>query len=83
MTIHGYVAYTRGCHCDVCRRAKADYQRDRRAAARASAADKSEDRTFKHGTRSGYEERGCRCWACRAARAASDRETQLKRKARR
>ena len=37
MTEHGYVAYTRGCRCDVCRAAKADYMRERRAAGRANA----------------------------------------------
>lgn len=31
---HGYVAYTYGCRCEVCRAAKADYMRARRAQAR-------------------------------------------------
>lgn len=34
---HGYIAYTHGCRCEVCRKAKADYMRERRAAARALA----------------------------------------------
>jgi hypothetical protein len=38
MSAHGYGAYTRGCRCDVCRGAKADYMRARRAASRALAA---------------------------------------------
>ena len=28
---HNYSGYTHGCRCDVCRRAKADYMRERRA----------------------------------------------------
>lgn len=34
---HGNGSYNRGCRCDVCRKAHADYQRERRAAARAEA----------------------------------------------
>ena len=34
---HGYGAYTNGCRCDVCRAAKAEYMRERRAAGRAKA----------------------------------------------
>lgn len=37
MTGHGYGAYTTGCRCEVCRKAKADYMRDRRAAGRTVA----------------------------------------------
>lgn len=84
---HGYGRYTRGCRCDVCRKAKADYMRARRATARALAA-KVTKRRFgdqpriglprrlargvKHGTRFAYEEHGCRCWPCTTARSASD-----------
>lgn len=35
---HGYGPYTNGCRCDVCKAAKADYQRAKRADARAVAA---------------------------------------------
>ena len=34
---HGYGPYTNGCRCDVCKKAKADYMRERRAAARKIA----------------------------------------------
>lgn len=34
---HGYNAYTYGCRCDVCRKAKADYMRERRAQGRIEA----------------------------------------------
>lgn len=38
MSEHGYSAYANGqCRCGVCRTAKADYMRERRAAARALA----------------------------------------------
>lgn len=62
---HNYSAYTRGCRCAVCRRAKADYVAGRRRQARRSPVALVEGIT--HG-RSGYEERGCRCETCWAAR---------------
>lgn len=34
---HGYVPYTKGCRCDTCRAAKAEYMRQRRANAREIA----------------------------------------------
>lgn len=37
MKTHRYSAYTNGCRCEVCRAAKADYMRERRAAARVLA----------------------------------------------
>jgi hypothetical protein len=37
MSAHGYGRYTNGCRCEVCRKAKADYMRQRRAEARALA----------------------------------------------
>ena len=35
---HGYGPYTRGCRCDACRKAKADYMREARRAGRERAA---------------------------------------------
>ncbi len=73
---HGYNRYTRGCRCPVCRKAKADYMRARRAAARRWAQSVTGGRyvadTDSHGTRYAYEELGCRCGSCTAARAAAD-----------
>lgn len=76
---HGYVAYTHGCRCDTCRKAKADYMRARRAKGRALARHvqtKTRRRYVApieaHGTRYGYEERGCRCIDCTDARTAAD-----------
>lgn len=82
---HSYGAYTRGCRCEACRRAKADYMRDRRAAARARAATPDRKGPYiapitRHGTRAGYEEHGCRCLDCTAARAAADRRHYAARK---
>ena len=65
VTIHGYGGYTNGCRCDVCRQAKADYMRDRRATAYLEPQQPVPDIT--HG-RFGYEERGCRCDVCVGAR---------------
>lgn len=76
MSTHGYGAYTRGCRCDVCRDAKADYMRERRAGARRAAHDHGPFHTatgITHGTRHGYEEHGCRCLPCTDARVESDR----------
>jgi hypothetical protein len=89
MTGHGYTAYTRGCRCEVCREAKADYMRARRAAGRALAQKHTSTRrgqparlvgTYRyvapverHGTRAAYEEHGCRCFDCTEARTAADR----------
>lgn len=88
MTAHGYNLYTHGCRCEVCRRAKADYMRDRRAEARKVAQKYTDPRPAanvwadgagrylatitRHGTRFGYEEKGCRCADCTAARTSSD-----------
>ena len=81
---HGYTAYTRGCRCDECRQAKADYMRGRRAMARYKAQKHTDGRPgpgvarylapkATHGTRAGYDEHGCRCEPCTAARRESDR----------
>lgn len=45
---HGYNAYTHGCRCDICRKAKADYMRERRAKARAQAQMHTRSSTGKH-----------------------------------
>lgn len=77
---HGYVPYTRGCRCDVCREAKADYMRARRKAAREEANRFREQGmrrividNITHG-RYGYEECGCRCGVCLQARADGERK---------
>ena len=67
---HGYVAYTHGCRCDICREAKATYQRERRRALKAGG---SVPRTAQHGLRTTYVEYGCRCSHCRRASAAANR----------
>jgi hypothetical protein len=82
MSEHGYAAYTKGCRCETCRAAKADYMRTRRAAGRAQAqefAAKYKGARLmadgaRHGTRAAYDERGCRCYACTKARTDSDRK---------
>lgn len=73
---HGYVRYTRGCRCEVCREAKNAYMRQRRAEARTEAQRHSVGRRGEpgsaryvadvrsHGTSYAYYERGCRCSAC-------------------
>jgi hypothetical protein len=73
---HGYNGYTLGCRCDICRKAKREYARERRAAAKQAADARGKERaagTFRHGTRFGYEERGCRCAECVEARRAMQR----------
>lgn len=47
MSGHGYVPYTRGCRCDVCRAAKAAYSRARRAEHRQIAAKHTRSSTGK------------------------------------
>lgn len=76
MSEHGYSAYTHDhCRCEVCRQAKADYVRARRAAGRQVAQPGVRvDDLKRHGTRFGYEERGCRCDECVGARHASERK---------
>lgn len=59
---HNYSSYTRGCRCDVCRRAKADYQRDLVARRRANGTP-----DHVHGTFNGYRNYGCRCDRCTEA----------------
>lgn len=55
---HGYVAYTKGCRCGVCRSAKAEYMRERRAAARVSAHANTLSSTGKRGSRHNIREVG-------------------------
>jgi hypothetical protein len=69
---HGYGPYTRGCRCGVCRQAKADYSRRRRAAAKETAEPGvTAAGGFTHGTRHGYDEHGCRCGPCTEAQRAA------------
>ena len=51
MSEHGYVAYTKGCRCDICRGAKADYMRERRALARTVAQRHTVSSTGKRSSR--------------------------------
>jgi len=97
MSDHGYVPYTRGCRCDVCRQAKADYMRARRAAARELARKYTDVRPHsdvwaddakrhyaqvdRHGTRYAYEEAGCRCLDCTEVRTVSDRNYRTRKPA--
>lgn len=82
---HGYSPYTHGCRCQVCRDAKADYQRARRrtaletARAATDTSCRGADRTgkvrhivptAKHGSAASYVELGCRCWDCTDAISA-------------
>lgn len=92
---HGYGRYTHGCRCEVCRQAKSDYMRDRRAAARRRAQTvralndelPPHRRSFMpipgitHG-KAGYEEQGCRCVECVGARSEADALTQFRRRQR-
>lgn len=61
---HGYTAYTNGCRCDICKRAKADYTANRRAEAIRTPDLVITDPAVTHGRRSTYDERGCRCDPC-------------------
>lgn len=63
---HNYGDYTRGDRCLLARQAKADYMRERRAAARSTAQWGVKLEGIVHG-RYGYEELGCRCMLCRWA----------------
>lgn len=68
---HGYIAYTHGCRCQVCKASKAAYMRERRAKARQRQG--AVPAHIAHGTRHAYEEHGCRCYHCRIARTAAQR----------
>lgn len=83
---HGYSAYTTGCHCEVCKAAKASYMRDKRASARelriraALFGERYEAQGITHGY-AGYQDHQCRCPVCTAARSSWD--AQHPRKSRR
>ena len=83
---HGYNLYTHGCRCAVCKRAKAEYIRQRRSAAR-TLANRFTDASGSHYVpdvshgRFGYEERGCRCIECRSAMAAEQRTRRMRKRA--
>lgn len=70
MADHGYSRYTTGCRCLVCRTAKADYMRGKRAqAAEARRAAQAAGGAYvapriTHGTLSGYRDSKCRCPDC-------------------
>ena len=67
MSTHNYGRYTNGCRCDVCKKAKADYMRERRAAARRIAQ--------KHtATASGGHASGYTAWAPGATRHVANIE---------
>ena len=51
MNDHGYNAYANGCRCEVCRAAKADYMRERRAAARKAAQKHTRSSTGRRGAK--------------------------------
>lgn len=74
MSEHGFTRYGRGCRCEVCRAAKADYTRTRREATRQlRLAAEAEGRTYvvegiSHGL-SGYKNFNCRCFTCRLSNA--------------
>jgi hypothetical protein len=76
---HGYIRYTKGCRCGVCREAKAAYMREKRAdLARARKHINSRPnhgRNFVDGIThgyAGYQDYSCRCEVCKAAKVAED-----------
>lgn len=76
---HGYVPYTRGCRCPICRGAKAAYMRASRAKAsrrrrlvQVDGAGRNYVEGIVHGY-GGYQNHHCRCDECRAAKSAVDR----------
>lgn len=48
---HGYGGYSRGCRCEACRAAKADYMRARRSEARARAQANTRSSTGNRGAK--------------------------------
>jgi len=60
--VHGLNGYTKyGCRCEICRKARSDYTKARRAGTRLARND------VRHGLRSTYTDLGCRCKRCTAA----------------
>lgn len=78
---HGYSSYAKGCRCQVCTDAKADYMRRRRNKCRrrrdlvntTGSGGRNYVDGITHGY-SGYQNHVCRCDECRAGRAEWDRE---------
>lgn len=72
-TDHGYSRYSVGCRCPICRAAKADYMRAKRAqAAEARRAAQAAGAVYvapgiTHGRLSGYRDAKCRCPDCSRA----------------
>ena len=79
-TRHGYTSYCDGCRCEVCRKAKAGYTRQRRRNALLNT-DPDPVPGITHG-RFGYEERGCRCDVCVGARREMWRKVDRRRRGR-
>jgi hypothetical protein len=65
---HGRSAYNRGCRCEVCKAATAEYRRAWRARLREGGTPPP-----KHGV-TGYALYGCRCEVCRDAAATAQRQ---------
>jgi len=74
---HGYVGYTHGCRCKICRKAKADYMTSRRNAAYLNDHEVPEN--IRHGTAFAYQEHGCRCEPCVTAERNSSRHPRAAR----
>jgi hypothetical protein len=76
---HGYGPYTRGCRCDVCRAAKAEYMRARRVTGQAKRAAAESDGWGRHFVPDithgigGYDNFSCRCSICCSAKRAAGR----------
>ncbi len=77
---HGLTStYQAGCRCDDCKRAQADYAKQRYEARKAGDVRKPGER--KHGTRAMYLRGGCRCAECKAAESTYRREYEQRRRA--
>lgn len=75
--LHGTTSrYSRGCRCDDCKKAVAEYQRN----LRGTRWDKATP-AHAHGTVNGYKNYSCRCDLCKAAVAEVSRRERAERKA--